>query len=379
MKTEKLYKDLMSLTRNKNYGFYFNDFNVNGVNLRIFSYRLTSSSSSAWFFPEALECRGIAFTVDNNGNMIELVSRPMEKFFNLDENDLSKFGSNDVVEKVMDKADGSLISTCKINDSFILKSKSSVESEQAVDSFNYLKKHDNIELYRFCDYCSSNNMTVNLEWCSPKNRVVLDYKSDELRILNVRDNYSGEYVDLSVFLNDFDISKYIVDEYNLEYEVNSLNFSDFSKSIKLKKGIEGVVIALKSGKKMKIKTDWYIDLHCKRDVVCAPKKLCRVILNNNHDDLISLFSYDNDTLNTIKRYENHVFKCVNNLCFRALEFYNENKDLSRKDFAIKLKSLNEKSLFFVCIKLYTDMCDDFSNEYSVEYYKKNVDELLLNM
>lgn len=73
-----LYEDLMALTSNSE-AFYFVDQTLDNTTYRIFSYRLASYSD--FCLPNALECRGIMFEV-NNGSPVRLAARPPQKFFN---------------------------------------------------------------------------------------------------------------------------------------------------------------------------------------------------------------------------------------------------------------------------------------------------------
>ncbi|WP_333997418.1 RNA ligase, partial [Pseudomonas aeruginosa] len=63
--------------------FFYKDFTSPfGTQFRIFSYNFASYTD--WCLDDALECRGIMFEIDENGP-VRIASRPMEKFFNLNE------------------------------------------------------------------------------------------------------------------------------------------------------------------------------------------------------------------------------------------------------------------------------------------------------
>lgn len=63
--------------------FYYRGFSIDDTYYRIFNYRLASYSD--FILPSALECRGIMFEVDFGGRYVNLVCRPMKKFFNVNE------------------------------------------------------------------------------------------------------------------------------------------------------------------------------------------------------------------------------------------------------------------------------------------------------
>lgn len=76
----ELYDNLMQLVKT-NEAFYYVDHVLNDIIYRVFTYRLASYTD--FLEPDALECRGHMFRVDGDG--VELVSLPLEKFFNLHE------------------------------------------------------------------------------------------------------------------------------------------------------------------------------------------------------------------------------------------------------------------------------------------------------
>ncbi len=331
MTTQELYKHLMALTDSAEGKFFFADhISPLGEKFRVFSYHIASYSD--WLLPGALEARGIMFQLDDQDQMIRIVSRPMEKFFNLNENPFTMDLDLTTTVQLMDKADGSLISTYLTGDNFALKSKTSIFSEQAVAANRYIKQPDNRALWEFCDDLSQANCTVNMEWCAPNNRIVLEYPEAKLVILNIRDNETGDYVGfddipLPALMR---IKQWLVDEYDPE----TAHVSDFVETLRAKKGIEGMILRLASGQSVKIKTQWYVDLHSQKDSVNVPKKLVTTILNNNHDDLYALFSDDKPTIDRIREFDSHVSKTVTASFHAVSQFYVKNRHLSRKDFAI---------------------------------------------
>lgn len=126
----ELYNNLISLCESSEVSkFFYKDFNgpMDGK-FRIFSYHYASYSD--WLKPDALECRGIMFEMGENGP-VRVAARPMEKFFNLDENPLSMGINIADVTYIMDKADGSLVSSYVDDGYLYLKSKTSLYSDQA--------------------------------------------------------------------------------------------------------------------------------------------------------------------------------------------------------------------------------------------------------
>lgn len=319
----KLYSDLMALCA-KNEAFYFVDREYDGLTYRIFSYRLASYTD--FLEPSALECRGHMFLISNG---VELVSLPMEKFFNKDENPLT-MGLDFVGPKqIMAKMDGSLISTYSHKGGLRLKSKTSLDSTMAIDAMDWLSMAKHYDFALTLQHLVRSNYTVNMEWISPNNRIVIGYPESKLVILNIRNNISGLYVDYKTIISIYPILK----EYWVE-RVEVPNATEFVQGIYDMQGIEGYVIQLKSGQHVKVKTLAYVALHHTKDSVNSPRRLFECILNETADDLRTMFSDDEVALKLIAEMQEKVDKLYNHLVSRVEKFYETNKHLERKEYAI---------------------------------------------
>lgn len=349
--------------------FYYKDFILDDKSYRIFNYRLASYSD--FLLPSALECRGIMFEIDSYGNYVNLVCRPMKKFFNLNENpftsDLEL--SNRTISNIYEKADGSLISTFLHNGELKLKSKMSLDSEQVIDATKWLNLPCTELFKRALHKLALDNYTVNLEWVSPLNRIVLLYPEPKLVILNIRHNYTGEYLNFS---NDID--GYEIPEKYLISEVHCDNLEKFLSDVPIMTDIEGFVIVLKSGQRIKIKTLEYLRKHKCKESVDNAKALIENILYESIDDVKSLFVDNEFILNRIKEFESIVIPKYNHIDNTINLFYNENKKLNRKDYAIKgMAELG--NLFHLAMSMYTHGSADIK-EFCMKYYKDvfNIEE-----
>ncbi len=337
----KLYNQLDELDK-KTETFYSVTTKFNSNLYKIFSYRLASYTD--FLNDGALESRGIMFKIDEDHNPIDLVSRPMEKFFNAFENPMvMDLNFNDVMF-IEDKADGSLISSFT-DDKLYLKSKTSLISPQAIDSTSWLNTQNN--LYNEIYDLDNQGFTVNMEWCSPFNRIVLNYEKPHLQILNVRNRYTGEYLlkeDLSCYPN-------ILNNYIKRIECDDIN--SFIKEIPNMKNIEGFVLTFKSNFKVKMKTLAYLSAHKAKDNVNSPRKLYECVLNESTDDLRSLFKDNNAVLDKITEMELFVDKTYNHLVDSVEKYYEENKHLERKEYAIKgQKELPDSNFFGLAMMKY---------------------------
>lgn len=354
---QTLYNDLMKLCENE--AFYYVDQKVDGKVFRVFTYRLASYTE--FCLPNALECRGHTFLMDGD-TVVELVSLPPAKFFNAYENPMVMDLDFSQTKFAMDKMDGSLISSVKVDDGFVLKSKTSFASSQAVAAMNLLKNMPSRILHNFIELHTAKNRTVNLEYCAPDNRIVIGYTEPKLTILSVRCNETGRtwypydmirewFYTLDEWL---DASKYFVD-YNVNHPVSiddRIGTYMTYEEILAMTGIEGFVVVFKDGRVCKVKTEAYCVLHKTKDSINNPKALFQACLYETSDDLRSLFHDDELAMKQITAMETLVHTNFNHISSQLQKFYNENKLLDRKSYAILGQSTFKDGTFSLAMNLY---------------------------
>lgn len=352
MKTfTQIYIELMALVENSD-SFFFKDQTLDGIVYRIFNYRLCAYSD--FLLPSALDARGIMFMVDENGRARDIVSRPMQKFFNYKENPFTENVDFSKVTHIMVKEDGSLISSYIHNGELRLKSKGSLTSEQALAAMEWLDLPENRKMKGGIQLYTANGNTVNMEWTSPENRVVLGYERSRLVILNITNNHTGEF---NVPL----VSEFMVND---EFK----NISDvemFVTEIPNKIGIEGYVLRLEDGQMVKIKTEWYIKRHRAKDSINTPKNLFKAIIGEEIDDFIVLFKEDHTAMKIINDMTELVTPIFNKMVASVESYYHNNKGLIRKDYAIKARGLDDGFM-----GLYMNMYTGTQNDY-VTFAQKN--------
>ena len=361
---KELFNNLMTLTETTE-AFYFKDFvyDADGYTYRIFNYRL-AGWQQFHELPDALECRGIMFREMPN-EIWELVSRPMEKFFNAHEGAVDHDWENP--EVIMTKEDGSLISTfIDANGNLGVKSKGSLYSDQANAARGYLE--NNPEFSNDLRIRASLGNTINMEWVGPSNRIVLSYPEHELRILNIRNNTTGEY--LSGMIISVELSSQWVQEYPEPEDMNT-----FVNSIPDMKGIEGFIIRKANGVHVKLKTDEYITLHKSKDSISNPKSLYMVAVEDATDDLKELFLDDPVTIQLIEKMEKVVAERYNHAAATVENYYETHKHLERKDYAIAGQKTLEPWVFSIAMRRYLDDDDSYLKKAVQKQWKSWKDEI----
>lgn len=180
-----------------------------------------------------LQTRG--FVVDDKGN---IVARPFKKFFNLSEGKTNT--TDDYI--IYAKLDGSLGILFYYNDEWILASRGSFTSEQAIIGKEILDRE--------CDYeLLDKENTYCFEIIYPENKIVLEYNGLETCILTgVFNTTTGE----EQSLNGWGMSS--VESYSFKTPLNELHGI-------IKDNEEGYVIRFSNGERCKIKGAEYLRLH----------------------------------------------------------------------------------------------------------------------
>lgn len=369
---QQLYQDLQDLIK-KDEAFFFKDFTLEDKVYRIYNYRLASWTS--FQTAGAKDARGIMYDVTDPQN-VKLVSLPPQKFFNYEEG-----GVDHTIGKLGDKMvkmDGSLISSYIHKDTFYLKSKGSLFSEQALAAMKLLDKPENKDYKEELTRLAQEGYTINMEYTSPENRIVIPYQTEELTVLSVRKHDNGKNLFASKLIKMLEekggypeILAHMVNFEKLHtQEIDQLKFVD---DVRKEQEGEGYVVEIilndEDSYLTKVKNLKYIALHQTKDSVNSPRKLFEAIIEEASDDLRSMFAGDDYVLNKIKDMEQHVQPIYNNIVKTVEGFYETNKALDRKEFALKAKAESPEFMGLI-MGLYTGRKPDFK-----EFAKKHRKEL----
>ena len=181
-----------------------------------------------------LMCRGLV--TDNEGNMVAI---PFQKFFNIEE---GKFTPTENFE-VYEKMDGSLGIVFWYQGQWVVATRGSFTSDQAIKATEILKKYNTDIMFRHLTFC--------FEIIYPENRIVLDYGDDEKLVLLGTFDKNGKETDSEIWSQwGFDVVK--------KYD----GIKDF-KELKgmIKDDQEGFVVKFSNGDRIKVKGVEYLRLH----------------------------------------------------------------------------------------------------------------------
>lgn len=136
------------------------------------------------------ECRGLKFYPDGT-----IAARPFHKWFNINERDETQQHVIDLSRShtIMEKLDGSMIHPMKVGNDVRWMSKMGT-TDVALQAENFVD--DNPKYLYFASWCINNQLTPLFEWCSRKQKIVIDYPEDKLVLLAARNNITGEYLSI---------------------------------------------------------------------------------------------------------------------------------------------------------------------------------------
>lgn len=303
----------------------------------------TFSGEHAFWYQE---CRGITFAPDGS-----VASRTLHKFPNVGENAESQIDVIDWsrVVRVMDKRDGSMITPVLLPDGRVVcKTKKTFTSAEAIAATELLNSDP--EKLSWTRRIIEAGFTPTFEWTSPRFPIVLLYEQDELTLLQVRDNITGEYqMDADVWemrqdLCPFPIVENIIDQFSWSMGGEGLPLTrefDIQKMIDaalVTEGIEGWIVQLDDGQMYKVKTKWYCDLH-HSVTFTRYRDVARTVLEDKSDDLKSAFALTGRDIQPIIEIERIIFDKIAELEVTVFKMSNlaHHQGLTPKELALQTK------------------------------------------
>jgi len=362
--------------------FYETKHTVDGYSISIFNYRLATSTHFENPIPgkdiKAYEMRGISFVWNKDGSLFKRFLL-LDKFFNVDQTPCSAYSviKEYKIRNIFNKEDGSIASFVQLpNGKIVGKSKASFESEQAVEIQNIYDNDPNIR--SFLTKCFNNDVMAVFEYVSPSNRIVVPYAETGLILLRLRDNNTGEYIDVDDY-------KEHLTGITVAESYDDLGLDELIELKAIIKEKEGWIIQFTNGKMAKIKTDWYCDLHgLFTDDLSRENKIIKMILDETIDDVIAQVAADRDKDGNVMKHSQIVIDEVNEIIevvnFKISQIKDEVEDLlsnyggvigeedfyALKHFALKYKKDELFSIAISHIRSGDDVIDKVKEFISVK-------------
>lgn len=175
-----------------------------------------------------------------------------------------------------------MINTGLYKGEIFAKSKKSFTSPVAVTSKNYINTHANY--HDFCLHCAEHGLTPTFEFTSPTHRIVLDYKDEALTVLQIREMVSGRYLSIEEMIaltEQFGVALnkpiWFGEDFDIHKAIEILSTAD---------EMEGYVIQFKNGDMVKVKSQWYVNLHHAVTFV-RERDIAQLVIDETIDDFIA--------------------------------------------------------------------------------------------
>jgi RNA ligase len=287
--------------------------------------------------PIERECRGIKFCSKTG----RVLARPFHKFHNLNERPEYSTSCVDLREPhvILDKLDGSMVHTCASGLGIYLMTRMGItEVAQAADKFlcaNPIKFAGLLGALPIDEY------TYIFEYIGPNNKIVLDYKEEDLILTAIRHNINGTYVyhDELVRLGKAFGVKVVPIVGDPEFKLNS---EELSESVSLATGTEGVVVRFDTGEMIKIKAEEYVRKHRSKELIGSPKGMIGLIVDNKLDDILP--QLDEDVQKQVVQYTEKFLTELGRSMSATQMFVHGYEALTQKDFAFKVQEQLPKPL-----------------------------------
>lgn len=280
------------------------------------------------------ECRGLMFGKDG-----KVLARRFHKFFNAEEKAETALDQIDLNRPhvILDKLDGSMITP------IIFEGKCWWGTKMGITDIAfqvhvyvcqqpggpYQNKYTKFALACYVDGC-----TPIFEWCSRKNRIVIDHPEDQLILTAIRNNEDGQYWTyeaLTLTAESFGIP--LVNAWTSGWDINQV-----IERVRQWDDTEGIVIRFDDGHMVKIKSDWYCKIHAAKDLLNNERKVVRLIIDQKIDDLYPLL-LEHDRIK-VQRYQQQFTEMLNtwvqlySVLMKELESKYDRKTLAL-DYALK--------------------------------------------
>lgn len=312
------------------------------------------------------ECRGLIFDKKTG----KVIARRYHKFFNYGEKpETLEF---DFLQKiyVMEKLDGSMITPFKTSDGIIRIGTKMGETEIAANAKKFIDSNENY--IEFIEDCIDRDLIPIFEWCSRKNRIVVDYPEDRLVLTAIRNNLTGHY-------EDWQASDMIARSWKIETaKCFPLNFKNARKVLEEMSDAEGFIVRFGNGHMVKLKCEWYLQLHKTLEHLQHEKDVIRLILDEKLDDAKPLLAPD--IAKKIDDFGHKLFhnimEHVEKITWDFIEAFD--RTASKKQFAEYVKNDKNSTIFF---KLYDyivstdcvyDIVKDKAHQLTLEKIKNNL-------
>jgi len=272
------------------------------------------------------ECRGLLFYPDGR-----IMSRRLHKFFNVNEREETAAQRIDLSRPhvILEKLDGSMITPVYTDKGIRWGTKMGI-TDVGQQAEQFVNRHSVYQ--EFAAECRIAGVTPIFEWCSRKQRIVVDYPEDRLVLIAMRNNVTGAYTSFQTLKG---LGSYWHIPVVRAYAGTSHNMQSLVDETRASEGMEGWIIRFDDGQMLKVKGEWYLRIHKTKDGLTLEKNVIDMIVNEKLDD-VKPFMLDEDR-RRVEAFEKEFWDGVAN----SVEIYERyfqsvvSSGLDRKSYALQ--------------------------------------------
>lgn len=320
------------------------------------------------------ECRGVCFSPDGS-----IIRRGLQKFKNINQSEETLVENIDWSKPhtVMSKLDGSLIFPLDLNSGYRLGTRKGI-TDIALMAEKYVECNPEKKYSDFINHMIDLGYTTYFEFFCNDNMVVIDYGEPHMTALAARHTHTGVYFSqerLKEVAQQFKVP--IVDT----HQVDLSNPNNFINAAKQEKDCEGYVIRFDDGYTVKVKNDWYVQLHHTISGLNANKNIVRLLLDNDMDDILPMLP--DRRRESMEDFSRRFWDFYSDFKKRVYDDWEDikiksNSNWVRKDWALEIQTKDKyiMSLFFKFLNLTND--EDCDNAIRDFIYNKTNKEIKFN-
>lgn len=279
------------------------------------------------------EMRGLIF--DKDGYVL---SRRYHKFFNLGEREETRPENIDFRQGhvILEKLDGSMVSPIFMPGANIRWATKMGITDTSMEAEVFVSKNPRYEA--FARQMIREENTPIFEWCSRKNRIVLDYPSDRLVLTAIRHNKNGNYYAYGTML-------YLAKVWGIDVveaiDPKGKTVKEIVEEMKASEGTEGIVIRFQSGHMVKVKSDWYVNLHRCKAAISTERGVIGLWIEKMLDDILAQLSKEEQ--DSINSYVEDVYERFLNFSanLETSRYWIRHKEYTRKEYALGLREFED--------------------------------------
>lgn len=324
------------------------------------------------------ECRGLILKQTN----ISLTSNPpipqykiasmrFTKFFNYGQEEAVKL---DFPAEASEKIDGSLIGVWFDEDTgWHVSTSGNIDAEDApnVGGFHNYRELFDMAWGDLSFDILDRNCTYMFELVSPYTKIIVPYDEVKLYLLAIRNNITLEefqrenlpVIAYLLFKDKIKTPKAFMCNNIKEVQDAVNNLTEESENF------EGFVLCDKHFNRIKLKSATYANLFSiKGDGIFTDKKILRLILDEQDDDILGHFPEYTEEFNIIRRGLSNLIQNMKNDISEVEKW----KELNKKDFAAKVKDFKYRDILF---KAYNCQIWEQDEDYYANFIKSYIDNL----